>query len=332
MGTPVDPTPAAVQDALRAAADAPGYPPTAGTPALRAAAVGWLARRHQVTGLAADAVIPTIGSKEFVALLPTLLRLGPGDVVAVPEVGYPTYEVGVRIAGAELVRSDSLLALGPAPVRLVWLNSPANPTGRVLPVPHLAKIVAWARERAAVVASDECYLELGWEQQPRSILHPDVCQGSHDGLLAVHSLSKRTNLAGYRAGFVAGDARLIAALLEFRKHAGLIVPAPVQAAMVAALSDDRHVGEQRSRYAARRARLRVAFETAGYTVEHSAAGLYLWATRGTDCWSEVAALAARGILVAPGTFYGPSGAAHIRVALTATDERVGAAVARLTAS
>lgn len=315
--------------ALAAAADAPGYPLTAGTPAFRAAAAGWLERRHGVTGLDPAAVLPTIGSKELVALLPLLLRLGPGDRVVLPEIAYPTYEVGVRLAGAEAVRADGLVATGPAPVKLVWVNSPANPTGRVLPAGHLRKVVDWARERGAVVVSDECYLDFGWEAEPVSVLHPEVSGGDPTGLLAVHSLSKRSNLAGYRAGFVAGDPRLVAALLEVRKHAGLIVPAPVQAAAAAAYADDAHVAEQRERYARRRAALRPALQRAGFAVEHSEAGLYLWATRGEDCWSTVDSLAAQGVLVAPGAFYGPAGERHVRVALTATDERVAAAVARL---
>jgi succinyldiaminopimelate transaminase len=329
MGTPVDPTPAVVRDALRAAADAPGYPVTSGRPELRAALARWLADRHGVSGLDPDAVLPTVGSKELVALLPMLLGVGPGDLVVVPELAYPTYDVGVRLAGAEVVRSDGLAGAGPGRVRLVWLNSPANPTGRVLPPEHLAKVVTWARERGAIVASDECYLDLGWDEQPVSVLHPSVSGGSHEGLLAVHSLSKRSNLAGYRAGFVAGDPGLVAALLEVRRHAGLMVPTPVQAAMVAAYGDEEHVAEQRARYAGRRARLRAALQGAGFTVEDSAAGLYLWITRNEDCWATVAWLAELGLLVAPGTFYGPSGARHVRVALTATDERVDAACARL---
>jgi succinyldiaminopimelate transaminase len=329
IGTPVDPTPAVARQALAAASDAPGYPATAGTPAVREAAAGYLARRHGVAGLAPDAVLPTIGSKELVSLLPTLLGLGRGDRVVLPEIAYPTYEVGVRLAGAEPVRADGLTGLGPSRVRLVWVNSPSNPTGRVLPPEHLRKMVAWARERGAVVASDECYAEFGWEERPYSILHPDICGGSHDGVLAVHSLSKRSNLAGYRAGFAAGDPRLVAALVQVRKHVGLMVPTPVQAAIVAALSDDAHVLEQRAWYAARRERLRAALEAAGFAVHHSTAGLYLWATRHEDCWATVEHLADRGILVAPGAFYGPAGARHVRIALTATDERVAAAVARL---
>lgn len=329
VGTPVDPTPALVQSALCAAADAPGYPQTYGTPALREAVAGWFARRRGVPELDPAAVMPTVGSKELVAFLPMLLGLGPGDVVVHPEIAYPTYDVGARLAGATPVPSDGLTALGPQRVRLVWLNSPSNPTGRVLPAAHLRKVVDWARERGAVVASDECYAELGWDEEPVSILHPDVCGGSHEGLLAVYSLSKQSNLAGYRAAFVAGDPALVRELVAVRKHAGMMVPAPVQAAMVAALGDDAHVQEQKGRYAERRTLMRDALRSAGWRVDHSRAGLYLWATRGEDCWESVRHLAGLGILVAPGSFYGVAGAQHVRVALTATDERVAAAVARL---
>ncbi|MGW5680961.1 succinyldiaminopimelate transaminase [Nonomuraea sp. NPDC003754] len=325
VGTPVDPVPQIVQDALAGAADSPGYPLTYGTREARAAAAGWLRRRHGVT-LDERAVLPLIGSKEFVAWLPTLL--GARRVV-IPELAYPTYDVGARIAGATPIAADGLLALGPADVDLIWVNSPSNPTGKVLPAEHLRKVVSWARERGAIVASDECYIELGWEEEPISILHPDVCGGSHEGLLAVHSLSKRSNLAGYRAGFVAGDPALVARLLEIRKHAGMIMPEPVQAAMTVALGDDAHADEQRERYSARRRLLRPVLEKAGWRVDHSTAGLYLWASDGTDCWDQVRRLSETGILVAPGDFYGTAGGSHIRIAVTATDERISAAVRRL---
>jgi succinyldiaminopimelate transaminase len=326
IGTPVDPVPPVIRAALAGAADAPGYPLTAGTPALRAAVTAWV--RDACGAADGFGVLPTIGSKELVAWLPTLLGVGPGDVVAIPSVCYPTYEVGARLAGAQVVRSESLTALGPSSrVRLVWVNSPGNPTGRVLPAAHLRKVVDWARERGAVVASDECYLPLGWDAEPVSAL--SVCDDDFTGVLAVHSLSKRSNLAGYRAGFVAGDPALVADLLAVRKHAGMIVPAPVQAAMVAALGDEEHVADQRRRYAARREVLRAALTRAGFTIEHSEAGLYLWATRGEDCWATVESLAALGVLVAPGAFYGPAGQRHVRVALTAPDDRVAAAAARL---
>ncbi|WP_433327853.1 succinyldiaminopimelate transaminase [Spirillospora sp. CA-294931] len=330
IGTPVDPTPEPVRAALAAAADAPGYPATYGTPALRESVAGWLRRRAGVTGADPAAVLPVIGTKELVAWLPTLLGAGPGDKVVFPELAYPTYDVGARLAGADSVATDGLLSLGPAAPKLVWVNSPSNPTGRVLPAEHLRKVVAWARERGTVVVSDECYLEFGWDEQPVSILHPDVCEGSHEGLLAVNSLSKRSNLAGYRAGIVTGDPSLVARLLEVRKHAGMIVPAPVQAAMITAFDDDAHVDEQRARYARRRAALRAAFEAHGFRIDHSEASLYLWATRDEPCWSTLDHLADLGISAAPGDFYGPTGSHHIRIAFTATDDRVEAAVTRLT--
>ena len=318
-----------MREALAAASDAPGYPATAGTRALREAAAGWLSRRHQVT-VDPGSVLPVIGTKELIAGLPTLLGCGPGDVVVYPTLAYPTYDVGARLAGARPVAADAAAGLGPEPVRLWWLNSPSNPTGRVLPPEHLLKVVRWARERGTVVASDECYIELAWEERPFSVLHPDACDGSHAGLLAVHSMSKRSTMAGYRAGFVTGDPDLIAELLEIRKHAGMMVPGPVQAALTAALGDDDHADAQRARYAARRELLRPALEAAGWAVEHSQAGLYLWAAHpARDGWESVAALAEAGILVAPGSFYGPSGGRHVRVALTATDERISAAAARL---
>jgi succinyldiaminopimelate transaminase len=333
IGTPVDPTPDVVRRALESASDSPGYPQTVGLPSTRQAAVDWLARRHGVTGLGLDGVLPVVGTKELVASLPAQLGLGAGDTVVVPELAYPTYAVGATYAGARAVATDSLTSLGPERPAMLWLNSPANPTGRVLPVAHLRKVVDWCRERGTLLVSDECYLEFAWdasaEAQPVSVLHPDVCGGHHDGILAVHSLSKRSNLAGYRCGFVAGDRARVAELLAVRKNLGLILPGPQQAAMVAALADDAHVVEQHSRYAARRAALLPALQRAGFRVEHSEASLYLWATRDEDCWATVSALADLGILVAPGSFYGATGGRHVRVALTATDERVAAAAARL---
>ncbi|MFV8050209.1 succinyldiaminopimelate transaminase [Mycobacterium sp. 48b] len=331
VGTPVDPVAPVIRDALAAASSAPGYPTTAGTQALRSAAAAALQRRYGITGLAPDAVLPVIGTKELIAWLPTLLAIGPGDTVVVPELAYPTYEVGALLAGAQVLRADSLTQLGPQRPALIYLNSPSNPTGRVLGVDHLRKVVSWARDRGVLIASDECYLGLSWEAEPFSVLHPSVCDGDHTGLLAVHSLSKTSSLAGYRAGFVAGDPAVVAELLAVRKHAGMMVPTPVQAAMTAALDDDEHETVQRERYAKRRAILLPALQAAGFTVEHSEAGLYLWATRGEPCRDTVKRLAERGILVAPGEFYGPAGAQYVRVALTATDERIATAVQRLSA-
>jgi succinyldiaminopimelate transaminase len=329
VGTPVDPTPDVVQAALRGAADAPGYPVTVGRADTRQACLDWLGRRFGVTGLGLDAVLPTIGSKELVGSLPTQLGLGPRDLVVVPELAYPTYEVGARLAGARTIATDALTAVGPERVSLVWVNSPSNPTGRVLPVDHLRKVVDWCRERGALLVSDECYLECAWTERPVSALHPDVSGGDPTGILTVHSLSKRSNLAGYRCAFVAGDPTVIGELLAVRKNLGLMMPAPQQVAMRAALEDDEHVDAQHARYAARRTALKDALERAGFRIDHSVASLYLWATRGEPCWDTVAALAGHGILVAPGAFYGVEGRHHVRVALTATDERVESAVRRL---
>jgi succinyldiaminopimelate transaminase len=330
IGTPVDPVPPLIQQALMAAANSPGYPLTAGTAALRAAAASWLARCHDVH-IDADCVLPVIGTKEFIAWLPVMLGLGAGDSVLYPALAYPTYDIGARLAGAAPVAVDSLPDDPSA--RLLWVNSPSNPTGRVLSAAELREAVAWARSRGCVLASDECYLELGWSVSPVCVLHRSVTDGSLDDVLAVFSMSKRSNLAGYRAGFVTGDPALISQLLLIRKQAGMIVPAPVQAAMTAALCDDAHAVEQRGRYGARRSVLAEGLTAAGFRIDHSEAGLYLWATRpGLDCWAACELLASEcGILVGPGSMYGPAGAQHIRVAFTATDERVAAAGDRLRA-
>lgn len=329
VGTPVDPVPELIRGALVGAADSPGYPTVWGTVALRDAITGWLRGRLGASAVGHRNVLPVVGSKELVAWLPTQLGLGAGDKVAYPRLAYPTYEVGARLCGAEPVVYDDPTELDPAGVKLLWLNSPSNPTGRVLPKEELIRIVAWARAHGILVFNDECYLELGWEAEPVSVLHDEVCGGSYEGIVAVHSLSKRSNLAGYRAAFIAGDADVLGELLEIRKHGGMMTPAPVQAAVVAALGDDAHVQEQRGRYAARREALRGALEAHGFRIEHSEASLYLWATRDEPCWQTVAYLAERGVLVAPGDFYGEAGANFVRVAFTATDERVAAAVKRL---
>lgn len=329
VGTPVDPVAPQIREALASVSEQPGYPATHGTAELREAAVDALGRRHGVTGIEPDAVLPTIGSKEMVAWLPSLLSVGAGEEVVFPELAYPTYEVGVRLAGAESVRCDDPTTLGSAQPGLLWLNSPSNPTGRVLDAAQLRKVVEWARARGTIVVSDECYLGLGWETEPLSLLDPVVHGGDVRGLLALHSLSKTASLAGYRAGFLTGDAALVERLLTVRKHAGMIVPRPVQEAMRVALDDDDVLRAQRERYAARRDMLAGALREAGFRIDHSEAGLYLWATRGEGSAHTVGWFAHRGILVAPGTFYGPAGADHVRVALTATDERVAAAARRL---
>ncbi|MEU5192461.1 bifunctional succinyldiaminopimelate transaminase/glutamate-prephenate aminotransferase [Streptomyces scabiei] len=330
VGTPVDPVPELIQKALVAAADSPGYPTVWGTVESRDAITGWLERRLGARGVTHHHVLPIVGSKELVAWLPTQLGLGPGDRVAYPRLAYPTYEVGARLARADHEVYDDPTALDPAGLKLLWLNSPSNPTGRVLSKDELTRTVAWAREHGVLLFSDECYLELGWDADPVSVLHPDVNGGSYEGIVAVHSLSKRSNLAGYRAAFLAGDPAVLGPLLQIRKHGGMMTSAPTQAAVVAALGDDAHVHDQRARYAARREALRGALRAHGFRIEHSEASLYLWATRDESCWTTVAHLAGLGILVAPGDFYGSAGDHHVRVAFTATDERVAAAVERLT--
>ncbi len=341
IGTPVDPTPHLVQEALRQAANAPGYPTTHGTAELREAIADWFGRRRHVSGLDPADIMPTVGSKELVAWLPTLLGLGPGDVVVRPTVAYPTYDMGAHFAGATPVAADSLDDLDAATrarVRLVWVNSPSNPTGAVLGINELKSIVDGARHLGAMVASDECYAELGWDDWDEarggravpSVLDARVSGGSTDGLLAVYSLSKQSNLAGYRAAFVAGDSEVMRNLVNSRKHAGMIVPYPVQEAMRVALGDDQHVARQKDLYRSRREVMKPAVEAFGLDVHHSNAGLYLWATAGEDTWSTVDRFADRGIIIGPGTFYGDAGSGFVRIALTGSDERIESAAARLT--
>lgn len=328
VGGPVDPVAPSIQLALSEAAAAPGYPQTAGTPELRRTIVDALERRFSIPGLNEKSVLPVIGLKEAVAWLPTLLGLR-GDTVVIPEVAYPTYEVGALMADCTVVRCDNP-SEAPRDAALVFVNSPSNPTGGVLSVEQMREWVAFARETGAIIASDECYLYLGWSAEPVSILHPSVTDGDNTGLLALHSLSKTSNLASYRAGTISGDEALVQELLEVRKHAGLIVPGPIQAAMVAALGDDLHEQMQRSVYAQRRLTLLQALPEAGFTVDDSDAGLYLWCRREAMSSRETLDwLAERGILAAPGDFYGPAGAHHVRISLTATDERIAEAVARL---
>ncbi|MBM7051111.1 succinyldiaminopimelate transaminase [Rothia sp. ZJ1223] len=341
IGTPVDPTPDVIREALAAATDAHGYPTTHGTVEVRQAIVDWFARRRDVPGLSLDQVLPTVGSKELVAWLPFLLGLGEGDIVVRPTVAYPTYDIGAQLAGATPIAADSLAELDDetrARVRLVWVNSPANPTGIVRDVNELAALVTDARAVGAVVASDECYAELGWGQWDEqrggtrvpSVLDPRVSGENQELVLSVYSLSKQSNLAGYRAAFCAGDPEIIGNLLNSRKHAGMIVPAPVQVAMAVALADDAHVNAQKDIYRARRERLFPAVEAFGLTVEHSEAGLYLWAKSDEDTWGTIERFARLGIIIGPGVFYGDAGEGYVRIALTGTDADIDRAVARLT--
>ncbi len=333
IGSPVDPTPEVIRRALAESTDAHAYPQNIGTPALREAIVEWYARRRGVPGLTVDNVLPTVGSKELVALLPTLLGLGDGDIVVFPRIAYPTYEVGARVTGATPIAEDDPAAW-PEGTKLVWINTPGNPDGRTWTTDELVVAVRRARELGAVLASDECYAELGWDgpwatQPVPSVLDPRVTDGSRRDLLSVYSLSKQSNLAGYRAAFVAGCSRLIADLLTARKHLGLMMPAPMQQAMVAALGDDEHVAAQKELYRARRDLLRPALEGAGFRIDGSEAGLYLWATESRDAWESMARLADLGILAGPGPFYGADAGQHVRLALTAPLERVAEGARRL---
>ncbi len=320
QGTPVDSTPEFIQDAFKAASNSPSYPVTMGTPELREAITKWA--KEQLGASGDFGVLPLIGSKELVAWLPTILE---STHVLYPEVAYPTYLVGSMIAKTKSSTVDFDAATWPD-ADLAWVNTPSNPTGRVHSDSELLSAIEWARKGGVVVA-DECYLEFGNGISPKSIL--SLTGGNNKNILAIHSLSKRSSIAGYRAAMMIGDKELIAKVLEVRKHAGMMVPLPVQKAMVVALGDNQHVAEQRDRYNARKAKVRKAIEKHGFTVDHSEAGLYLWATRGESDWDSVAWFAERGILVTPGHFYGPKGAQHIRIAMTATDAQIDELVKRL---
>ena len=337
VGTPVDDTPAFIREALAEASNAHGYPTVIGTAEVRDAILAWGARRHMVD-VGHGGVIPTIGSKEAVAWIPALLGVRAGDTVLVPEVAYPTYDIGARLAGATPVAVDPTTPERWPEAALVYLNSPGNPDGHVMSKDQLRAVVAWARAHGAVVVSDECYAALPWAEPyvsegVPSLLDADVCDGDASGLLVLYSLSKQSNLAGYRGALIYGDPSLVAPIVSVRKHSGLMVPAPVQHAMAVALRDTEHVERQRSVYAARRTLLLDALTEAGLEVDpDTAAGLYLWVAdpaNPTDSWALVDRLADLGILVAPGDFYGTAAHGRVRVALTATDERVAAAAARI---
>ena len=321
QGTPVDATPDFIRRALEEHSNSPRYPLTAGTPELRTAISDWARRRLGASG--DFDVLPIIGSKECVAWLPTFIE---ATKVLYPAIAYPTYLVGSLIAQAEAHAVEIDAGTWPE-ADMAWLNSPSNPTGRVHSESEMAAAIAWARKHDAILASDECYIDFADSAEPVSILK--VAQGDNRNILAVHSLSKRSSMAGYRGAFIIGDISLIARIREIRKHAGMLVPLPVQHAMVAALSDEVHVTQQRARYNARKRALRPALESHGFVIEESAAGLYLWATRDEDCWASVDWLAGYGILATPGSFYGDAGNKHIRIAMTATDEHISDAVKRL---
>lgn len=321
VGTPVDPTPQIIQKTLRESSNAPGYPLTMGTQQLRSAIREWATRHLGATG--EFDVQPLIGSKELVAWLPTFLQ---AKRVLFPEIAYPTYSVGAMLASATGIP----VAIDPSTwpqADLVWINSPSNPTGRVHSSDEWQAIINWSRSNNSVIASDECYIDFGHGPKPTSILMHT--KGENRNILAVHSLSKRSSMAGYRAGFLIGDPNLISRIREIRKHAGMIVPLPIQNAMTVALGDELHVAKQREIYNARRDRLKPAIEKVGFRIDETKAGLYIWCTRNEADWDSIAWLAELGILATPGHFYGEKGARHIRIALTATDAHIDEAVRRL---
>jgi len=338
IGTPCDPVP---EVARRAAADtlssSNGYPPSAGSVALRSAAARWITRRFGVP-IDADHVGACVGTKELVASLPHLLHLRSTrrDTVLYPAISYPTYEMGATLAGLRAVAVpvdaqwhldlDAIAADDAARALVLWVNEPGNPASQVAGGAYLARVAAWGRAHDVIVASDECYVEFA--PTPATIL-----SGSIDGMLAVHSVSKRSNLAGMRVGFYAGDVDLVAYLVETRKHAGLMAPTPVQAAAAAALEDDEHVDAQRARYAERRALVQAALASYGLVHDGGDALFYLWlrAEDGADDGWEIAARLAHGagMLVAPGDLYGPPGGDHVRLALVQPRDRLELALDRL---
>ncbi|MDT7510487.1 succinyldiaminopimelate transaminase [Bifidobacterium sp. H6bp9] len=339
VGSPVDPVPRSVREALAAAADdgqARGYPKTAGDGPLRQAVADWFRRCRGVDLDALGAnLVPTVGSKEAVALMASLLHLGPGDRVVQPRVSYPTYAIGTQLAGAQVTTvddpadTDSWVDL--PGVRAIWINSPGNPSGRVIDRAGLAKIVQAARSIGATVLSDECYALLDWSgsaQASPCILESQVCGGNASGILCLYSMSKQSNMAGYRAALVAGDAQLVKAMTAYRKQIGLIVPGPVQGAMRAALEDGEAVTAQRDVYACRLHALTEALGAYGYDAVMPQGGLYIWAeARSGDCWADMAELSRLGILASPGEFYGDG--RYLRFSSTITDEQLDLALGRL---
>jgi succinyldiaminopimelate transaminase len=341
VGTPCDPPPPSVVRALAVSGTERGYPSSAGSPALRRAASEWLERRFDVE-VEPSAVAACVGTKELVASVPAYLRLrDPSrDTVLYPAVSYPTYAMGATLGGCRAVpvppanddgSGMDLGAVDPddaARGLLLWVNSPGNPTGGLT---DLVAAASWGREHRVPVFSDECYAEFTWEGPPCSVL-----QSGQEGVVAVHSLSKRSNLAGLRSGFIAGDPDLVGYLRSVRQHAGLMVPGPVQAASAVALADDAHVGEQRERYLDRLTFLSAALRMSGCPVTMPAGGFYLWPevpSRWSDAWSLAEDLAKTvGLLVSPGDLYGEGGGGHVRIAVVQPMARLRLAAERLAAA
>jgi len=330
IGTPCDPPPAAAVEALGDSGAERGYPPSVGTPAFREAAAAWLGRRF---GAAVDPahVAACVGTKELVAGVPQWLHLrSPGrDTVLYPHVSYPTYAMGAILAGCRAVpygTVDRILPDDAARALCLWVNSPANPTGELV---DLGEAAAWGRRHGVPVLSDECYIEFTWDGPGRTIL----AEGT-DGVVALHSLSKRSNFAGARVGFYAGDPDLVHYLSEVRKHAGFMVPGPVQAAAVVAFGDDAHVEAQRQRYLRRLDLLAASLSEMGVECARPPATFYLWvAAPDGDAWALAHRLAAGGgAVVSPGEFYGPDGVGHIRIAVVQPDDRLELVAQRLEAA
>ena len=327
IGTPCDPPPSAVVAALGSSGAERGYPPSVGTPALREAAAGWLERRFGVTLVPAD-LAACVGTKELVTGVPHWLRLrSPArDTVLYPRISYPSYAMGATLAGCRAVPYARLGDVDPedaARALCVWVNSPGNPTGEV---DDLGAAAAWGRGHGVPVLSDECYIEFTWQGPGRTIV-----AGGLDGVLAVHSLSKRSNLAGARSGFYAGDGDLVGYLSEVRKHAGLMVPGPVQAASVLAFGDDAHVEAQRAVYHRRLVLMQGVLAALGVECPLPQGAFYLWAPApGGDAWALARRLATEaGAIVSPGEFYGPAGAGHVRIAVVQPDDRLALVAQRL---
>ncbi|HEX2904763.1 MAG TPA: aminotransferase class I/II-fold pyridoxal phosphate-dependent enzyme [Jatrophihabitans sp.] len=328
IGTPCDPPPPAVIAALADAGPARGYPPSIGTPAFREAAAGWIERRLGATVDPATELAACVGTKEFVASVPLYLKLrDPSrDTVLYPAISYPTYEMGATLAGLRAVPYQELAAIDPADAAralCVWVNSPANPTGALH---DLAAAAGWGRAHGVPVLSDECYAEFSYAAGPTTILREGT-----EGLLALHSLSKRDNFAGARIGFYAGDPELVHYLREVRKHAGLMPPGPVQSAAVIALGDDAHVDRQRAVYRRRLQRMIEVLAAVGMTAQLPDGAFYLWfRCPDDDAWAGARLLAERvGIVGSPGEFYGPFATGHLRLAVVAPDDRIELAARRV---
>ena len=336
IGTPVDAPPDFVVKAFAEATGARGYPPSAGTAQYREACAGWMHRRFSVE-VPASQLAACVGTKEFVASLAQYLHLrrGDRDTVLYPAISYPTYAMGARLAGLRAVEVpmkngmldlESIDSSDRARALVLWSNSPGNPTGHL---DDLGAAARWGRENDVLVASDECYADYTWSDRPHTILEHGM-----DNVLALHSISKRSNLAGVRAGFYAGDPEVVAYLRLVRQHAGLMVPAPVQAAVSLAYDDDVHVETQRDVYFRRLNILGDALREVGVTCPAPQGSFYVWCSReGMDGWQLAAWLAeVSGLIVSPGELYGPAGVDFARIALVQPDEAIERAVVRLRTS